>query len=292
MRNRLLALLLLASCNGAAKNACDRCVADTQPHCVNDVCTDDADCPAGATCATEETQNLACTSGVTFPRCAAIPARVRRQTLVNGFVTTSMDLTIGHEPLSLNWKNPSTAQFVACAVFSCFPIFRSRVEGDAIMKSKQFIANANACVVELQETSTPRAHLELDGQRRTVPETCSDPQKARAAIDQLLVGCWAYDDHEVVGATDLLPLAPEDYATVAGDLVVDAQCRNELDDCYDADRKFFGACVSGLCQPRCTALEDCELAGDRWFDEPIGAPCRWAECRTIPDSEIGVCVRN
>ena len=294
-------LLCLGACGAttATPSRCaTTCVADPQPHCiVDDVCTDDADCPSGLSCSSRDDA----VGGPLQPKaCRWSPPVLDRLALVNGFATQTMALEVTSSPeLGLVWMNPRDALFVACAVFTCNPVIRVRANDSGNPSDEPptgettlwQIANADACMFELHATDTSRSSLPLDGKQRA-PETpaCSPVPPHDHIYDRVIdffaAGCWAYDSHEVIAASELVPIAAVDMARVAPTTPVNATCAHEYDLCYDATHQFYGACMAGTCEPRCITAQDCELAATQLLHEP--GDTTW-ECHPVATSLAGIC---
>lgn len=276
------------------------CVADPAPHCVREACRDDIDCPGGLSCGAAPAKATACAGHFVTTACRWHPPPVDRSALIHGFNTRTMEMHLTPPPdLGFAWTNPRDALFVACAVFTCNPVFTTREvhdEADEPVSSDtmlQQIANADACMLELQTTDTSRTSLVIDGtQRQAAPQCMADAPHDRV-IDFVAAGCWAYDSLEVVAASDLVQLTTAgQLASVKPAIPAGATCRHDNDACYNADdpaHPFFGACVAGACAPRCTNPQDCEIAGMELLGRAPTDACAW-ECRTVSNSLVGVCV--
>jgi hypothetical protein len=211
-----------------------------------------------------------------------------------------MELKVTPSPnLGFSWSTPPDAQFVACAVFTCNPAIRKRVvmdsDSDEPVTNETTlwrIANAEACVFELQVTDTSTSSLRIDGTPwvQTDPQCSSDTAYHRI-VDFVAAGCWAYDTTRIVAASELLPIPHGDYARMTSALPRDARCLEEDVECYNADHGYFGACVAGTCQPRCTSARDCEATALELGPKPPTDRCGW-ECRPLLRSLAGVCVRR
>jgi hypothetical protein len=199
--------------------------------------------------------------------------------LSSGFNTPAMDVRITQSPLEIAWTTPRDAAFVACAVFTCNPVINTHKR----------IANAAACMLGLYVTDASRSSIPIDmGHRQPTEPTCAPDGKYACVTDFVAAGCWAFDSNTIIAASDLMELPVADLTRVAPEIPNDATCLRDDDTCYDAAHGFFGACVSGRCEPRCTSAADCEVAGMQLLGQPASPVCSW-ECRTMPNSLAGVC---
>jgi hypothetical protein len=302
MRSRfvLVAIAMLVACDDDSRPApvacVGTCIADPTPHCVQPVdCVDSADCPAGLVCASAATASEStCRIDADVSRlCRWRSPDLDTAALGFGFGVRSMRVSIQQPNLDIEWTLPSGAQHVACAVFTCNPVFRDRL-GDPNGSSPtgeplSYIANAEACIREFAISDSSRLSVPL-GDRHLFPDRCVAVGSLEPVIDFVAAGCWAYDDHEVIAASDLVEIAPEEYARVADDFEVNLDCATDGVDCFDADRRFFGRCSAGSCQPPCTSAEDCDLAAQA-LGEPPSETCDW-ECRPREGGVAGDCVRR
>ena len=207
-----------------------------------------------------------------------------------------MDLTVGGPPLQLQWHAPAQAKLVACGLFRCVPEFATR-SGDSESDHTptggplRFIANADACVVSLEATDANRVSFSFDAVQSPPHHACETETVFVAPVQNLSVGCWAYDDSRIIAASELVPIEPLLARPLLPTIPVDASCLREHDACYDPIAGFFGACVAGTCQPRCRAAVDCELAASQYFHLPHSDTCSWA-CDPVSNSSAGVCRPN
>jgi hypothetical protein len=239
----------------------------------------------------------ACAGHFEVTACRWRPPQIDRLALIQGFNTRTMEMQVTPPPgLGFAWTTPQHAAFVACAVFTSNPVFTTREvhneADDPATSSTVFwqIANADACMLELQATDTSRSSLPIDGtQRHAALPACTADREYDRVIDFVAAGCWAYDSSTIIAASELVPIAVADLATVAPAIPADAKCLHDNDACYDATHAFFGACFAGKCEPRCTSPEDCEVAGMKLLGRDPASTCPW-ECRKVPTSLVGVCV--
>ncbi len=195
------------------------------------------------------------------------------------------------------WTAPNGARDVVCAVFTCEPIFRNRLDDAVTPEGEriQDIYNFNACVLSRSVSGAELGSVTLTTRMRPLPdvEACTaDGQGLTRTIESLSIGCWAYDDHHVVAVSDLTEIEPSFLKPAFPSLPSDAACMTDGKECYDPDRRYFGLCVNNACQLHCAPgrAQDCQFAALKFYDEPLDAPCGWA-CDPVPRSLTGVCRR-
>jgi hypothetical protein len=259
------------------------CVADPRPHCVyTESCEDSAECPAGLQCRTPPTFPTVCPGGSDGAACRWRPPMMNMTALLDGFDTRSMRVDVVEDPPGtprIEWETPDDATLVACAIFVCNPVFR-----DTAVE----IANAHACILELQVMDASRTSLAPGSESRALIPECTAGEETEPVFEFLAAGCWAYDAYHIVAASELRELAPSLMANSDATFPHDAACPVDGAICYDPEREFFGACVSGICQPRCTTAQDCEMAAGSLFGAPPAKTCNW-RCAPRPGSVVGVC---
>lgn len=295
-----LAILLMIGCSSVAPTPvhCDgTCVADPLPHCIIDGCRNDADCPAGLRCDPVDGAATACTERGPATACRWRPPSIDRLALINGFAARTMELHVQPSPeLAFVWTNPRDAMFVACAVFTCNPVVAERQvhdEADEPASSDTTlwqIANAEACLLELYAADTSRSSLPIDRREQQAPRSpvCGADQTYDRVTDFVAAGCWAYDASVIIAASELVPIPVADLASAMHEVPSDARCPRDGDACYDSVHRFFGACLAGTCQPRCTSPVDCELADAQLLGRATDGICRW-DCQAVSTSLVGVC---
>jgi hypothetical protein len=215
--------------------------------------------------------------------------------LVDGFITVPMEMHVTASPaLGFAWTSPPDARFVACALFTCHPTFTARESDDPATTPhpSSWIANAGACILHLQVSSASPPSAPVEKPRSVGAPSCVADRQYDRVIDFVAAGCWAYDPTRIVAASRLVPLSASDVAAAPVNIPTRASCERDNDACYDDSHahQFFGACLRGTCQPRCTSAEDCEIAGRQLLGRAPEATCGW-ECRTVPGSLAGVCAR-
>lgn len=278
---------------------CPCLVADPTEHCVRlDGCRDDRDCPAGTLCvsraggAPELAADLsvcAAPEGEAREGRCAIASQGFDRALVDGFRVNELPLEPVQETSAFTFSPPQDARFVACALFGCRPDVRAGrldVEDNPvgeIVNYAQCSLSGAAAVFTVSEQSadslsilayTPGVDVEhglCQGACSGRPPDRTLPPRGHHQVTELGVGCWAYDDTRLVGATLVVPVPDEQIPAIPNiDLV--------LSDCADAakstgrscrqtdsapelvDAPRFGACFEGKCRPRCVTAGDCPAA--------------------------------
>lgn len=189
-------------------------VSDPFPHsiCLEE-CVDALDCPRGTLCSRRD-------EGVRGH--CALPSdtlQSSRAGLLDGFNVEEMsaELRVGDEH-ALAWTRPDAAKLVHCALFACPPAFRVPyddaesqwlvpTDGDGVV-----IANYDRCVLASANSTQGSGSFNLrerDNQYEsglTAAEIQGCGGYGCAPITELLAGCWAYDDTQVVAATRLFPI--------------------------------------------------------------------------------------
>lgn len=301
MAHRLILLVITAGCQTvttAPKPHCEgKCILDGAPHCISiDGCESDADCPGGLSCTTRIGTLPSC--GVAevddVRRCNWSAPSVRRNALSAGFRTSSMGAQIsGGAVPEIQWEAPPAARYVACALFRCNPVIAPRdlptkpetsPTGQALLR----IANAQSCIFELQVTDASRSSLPLVADVHMVADSICVPEEvfSERLFNFVAAGCWAYDYHDVIAATDLLEIPPGMYEALR--VPHDAGCAFEGAECYDAEHAFFGFCLGHECRFPCASTLDCQHAATRFLHTPPAERCDW-QCMPQPRAAVGVC---
>jgi hypothetical protein len=244
---------------------CTECLADPIPHCIApDACTTSAECPSGTYCAVGP--SAACDDGACKRCLPATELRQARTALVSGFKVREFSLEQVEESGVFAWGQPSDAVAVTCAVFGCVPEFRvtGRFEGEPIFDFSNFDQCALAVErFDLRRVDATASTLTLDLgtlERRAVPSgSCAadgkpvSPYQSEYAdglprVTDLLVGCWAYDYAEVIGATVLRRIDPAQAPFVGGEAPLEpVQCAgNQGALCAHAEGGF-GTCSRDRC---------------------------------------------
>lgn len=314
-------LLSSCSCGDARKpseDPCGCCVTDRVAHCVRlDDCRDSRDCPSGTECiprigtsgrscpgSDDAAVQCAC-SGTESPAPDSFECRVpssgegERHTLATGFGVSEFRLTevAGATSAEFAWSAPTDARFVVCALFGCAPVFADEGTGPTIV-------NYDHCVIADSNFESLDASFSLgDASLAHVvaPAGCADPSgerlTLRPALSMLGVGCWAYDDTKLIGATVLLPVTPSSTFLAAEVPEVDAEegespdCRRGRT-CYIRDDQAYGVCDSGRCYRRCLDARDCvrPSSADDLADEADAGPAVLNRSCQLEGHLTGICV--
>lgn len=275
----------LGACDGSEgpHGRCDRpaecCLADPVYHCLSPTdCTSSRDCPAGTVCVEDEEAEPdpaepVCPGDVPLAACAGEgPKRCRLPSpdstaltaLTDGFGTSQFRIEVVHsdDSQAFAFDAPPETEAVVCALFACAPEVGTVGAGEDAVRR---ILNFDRCVVGMDVFGVSRGVFDLGGARlassKPPPDrstTChGEPDFAHPwVVTELLVGCWAYDDISIVGASWLLPVDP--LHVNFPNLVV-ASCRdNDGRSCMLDDRGHFGTCRDGSCRRRCVDAADCQ----------------------------------
>jgi hypothetical protein len=263
------------------------CVADPVPHCVPTTasCTTGDDCVSGLNCTALSTDVPCATLDDSALQCR--PLRSNRLALKEGFDAKNMDIVFeaSDSAPAVTWSAPSEVKYVACALFSCAPEILGPVD-------QRVIVNFDTCVALFKVSVVDEGVFRVDDSSSYTgfDQRCTAATTARRVFNELSVGCWAYDDHQLIAATDLVPVPP---ATVRGvtDLVQERPCTTDGEACYDAATDTFGICNGATCSARCRTAADCGAWGLRTGRSQPGDACEWS-CRDLPSSGLGACVRE
>ncbi len=276
------------------------CIADPAPHCLRNDRPGDADCPGGLVHPRAAISGTACPGPAEEAACQWRPPPIEpfdALMLIDGFAVAPMEMHVTPPPdLAFAWTPPPRAAFVACAIFTCNPVFEQSAANDSATSqtATSRITNTGACMLALQTTTASPSSLPIEAPQQPVPApVCVIERSYARVIDFVAAGCWAYDSTTLIAASRLVPLRPPDLATVLPEVPAQASCPRDQEPCYDDAhaRPFFGTCLGGTCQPRCTSAQDCEVASQQLLGRAPDATCRWA-CQTVPTepaSLAGVC---
>lgn len=196
--------------------------------------------------------------------CASLPPeeRILKDLLRRGITDRELIIALGFDDPSamvVAWPAAEDYVSVSCAVFACVPLFEDNE-----------ISNAAECILRYASFPATAATGDLDASGRpppTPPDTTApatiDPATSPAAI--LRVGCWAYGETQIVAASKLAPLPPEQAMKVISKAqrAKDPFFAAYTDDCADndgkwcdfsdaPDRRSIGTCQGGACRMRCT----------------------------------------
>jgi hypothetical protein len=290
---------LLAGCPGGSGHppeapACGAacCVQDPNAHCVTTQgCADSSDCPSGLVCAYHPEGHVKvplldmCKASGGVNQCVLPTAAAGFQNrLIDGF-PGAQELTLtpdtSQQYTQFTWTAPPDTVVVTCALFGCLPEIPGADAGAARAGT---IVNYDQCVLA-QHTFGSASNVFWLGDPSYVydpppagAQACSRGDAATAIslpqqITALVVGCWVYDDVQIIAASPLYPITPgESYAYKAFNAFM-----QEPDECpgmgmlvghscLSGDAGAFGTCdCSGRCRPRCLADHDCTEPGQTCF---------------------------
>lgn len=258
------------------------CSSEPRPQIVHLTgCRDDDDCPIGSICspcqfqATGQPIAAECVVPEVFPNHAGdlqsgfeVPTFVKQR-----LVDTESGTQV------LEWTAPAGTRVVVCALFNCPPIFEDgaiRNHERCVASRHEFLSRSGTFDARNPTYASPNQDVPVCvvDERQVVPD-------ARQVVATLLVGCWAYDDWDLVAATDLFSVHAEDVfldkdalATGPGGTCAPAEINNcELD-----ESGTFGFCDgAGVCRRRCLDDGDC----------PCSQGCS-EYFQNIPDESIGL----
>ncbi len=299
----------------------------TGDHCVRLVgCRSDAECPAGTVCLGEEKDALegeysACVplkdKSIPNTRCQIAKDR-NEAALINGFGANEFLLERIEGSNGFRFIPPAEAWYVACALFLCAPDVRPW-GCDFTNQSVGRIVNYNRCSLSGQPQisslkaslggeDTPfvfTAKVEGDTLKERGAECAAAnriQELAARTLTDISVGCWAYDDVGLVGATRLVPLDGDQLKKISGSV---------LETCPAGDKDIIaetcilpeanggpagvpplGSCYYGECRPRCVTARDCPAREpDSGCEEPV-AQCMHMKPQGVAtiSSYVGVCI--
>jgi hypothetical protein len=253
-----VAMALVQCGDDAEQTAACECLADPVPRCIAKVeaeCRDSSECASGLIC--RETPR----SG---KRCRAETQTSRPlDQLTAGFGVPRQRLVRGESergPGVYHWSPVQRAEYVSCSLFACLP----EVGVDA--RGLLSIVNYDKCVLARETVPVdPVVPFTVGGDSDTtyrpskrVPAVCKQkPVEAARRITRLAVGCIAYNAIDLVAASQLLFVSPDETGTFGGTIPTSTACLNDQDECYDAEADSFGTCLDGACRARCGSAFDC-----------------------------------
>jgi hypothetical protein len=268
-------------------------------------CGQDVQCPSGSRCGgnylRDESPDCSNAEGIdpnVYQHCQAHSAPARPGALHEYFEVDRLPATLQRTAAGpeLLWENDERGRFVSCAIFGCEPEFSN-------LGSAAEIANYGACV--LADAVLPSASAKFDLASAAPRDLARDCGRATGCqkfqADSLTVGCWMYDSHSIVAATELIPLVMSDVSAIPELAAHFSQtCGEEASDgrsCKRPTEERFGTCLNHECRPRCMTILECTSivytpAGDG------GAPNQMIgdqpdicsqKCVAVPDTGIGVC---
>lgn len=245
-----------------------RCYADPVAHwvCIDD-CRTDADCPGGFVCVQPVVDAMDQRSSCQPPTALQAPTSV----LIEGFgvarmtgkldqveAAEGMDGTAGTDDpvkgVDFTWKAPDEASVVQCALFVCAPVIEHYriVNYDQCVVAEETYAQREGAfsLYDADLVRTPPAAGICDGTTAPTLDT-----EGRFAVTELLVGCWAYDQRDLVAATKLERPSPSDVFNFHDVLANDPECSSgEPGDvgrsCVLGDGTY-GVCTADGCARRC-----------------------------------------
>jgi hypothetical protein len=299
------ALLLCAGCSKQASVsescAVGVCIGDENAHCVTQDCDNGPGwtCAAGLTCRVSTPGAEACKDDST----AAFPCGWEPKPLNPALIREGFDATEGF-PVYINdsdtpeitWQSPLGAKYVVCAVFTCDPIITSHTTSVDPQPGLTRIANFDACVDHEYVTAAGFSSVPLYQEPGTFHEitfeSCFPPVRDyHQVVSSLSVGCWAYDDTQMIAVSDMIRLSPETLARAFPDFPHDSVCATDGKQCYDSLHSYFGLCEGGECAMRCARAQDCHDAAISLLGEAPSTTCGWS-CAPVADSAVGVCARS
>lgn len=294
-----------------------------EDHCVRLLgCRSDSECPAGTVCLGEEKDALegeysACVplQDESAPKTRCQLAKDRNEAaLINGFRVNEFLLERIEGSDGFRFFPPAEAWYAACALFSCTPDVRP-AGCDFANQAIGRIVNYDRCslsgppqVSSLKESlsgeDTPfvfTAKIEADKDKGGGAKCATAnriQQLAARTLTDISVGCWAYDDVGLVGATRLVPLDVDQLKSIS---------ESVLEICPAGDKDTIastcilpeaegvsplGSCYYGECRSRCITASDCPArAPDSNCEEPV-AQCVHMKPQGVAtiSSYVGVCI--
>lgn len=266
--------------------ACDElCISDPTPHCisVDTSCTNSAQCASGLTCARVASDNVCGSRGDLASQCR--PAPFNRLLLQTEFGVGGMPISV--EPTrGIAWQAPKAAEFVACALFSCNPSFKTIGSSPTGKRELKTINNFAQCVLLFGASPASQSQFALINENiYRDPARCDTPVGGQRVVTELAAGCWAYDNTSLIAASELVHVP----GTLVADLSViphNQQCASDGDACYDATVDRFGVCFHGACAARCISSADCVTST---MAPSTDDRCPWI-CQPLPGEALGACV--
>ncbi len=247
---------------------------DPVPHCVNtQACETTADCPTGTVCgelpsviegqpfpeAVGEDPLSACGSGRPSKRCQIPRGPSGRQGLTSGFEVPLFRLVrLGSAGsfAAFTWLPPEETHVVHCALFACPPVVSEElVDGRSVFR----IDNYEHCVIAAEVFEPGEGVFDLgDGSLAFSGQesgaTCG--QASSRVVQELLVGCFAYDKSKIIGATALEPVTPREIFNFHDQF--DLACGGEDGRTCMRSETALGVCAGSACRPSCVTKQDCE----------------------------------
>ena len=224
------------------------------PSCVS------ADCGTGLRCEQQSAAKRTCGdasagSSNDQPTCE-VPRALSQLELVSGFGVAEFDLAVetpdGSSQIVMTWFAPERSRTVACALFRCRPEVFGVSPSSPDSGWHGPFQTFPRCVLAIGFFDARRGNGAVSDLQP--PEGTANVADA-GALQELMVGCWAYDDVKIVGATRLKQVPPDRTFAAPG---FAAECDgNDEKACIVADGIPLGVCRSGVCRVRCRTDDDC-----------------------------------
>jgi hypothetical protein len=182
-----------------------------------------------------------------------------RQALTSGFEVPLFRLVrlgSGGAFAAFTWLPPEETHIVHCALFSCPPVIsETSVDGRSVFR----IDNYEHCVIAAELFEPGEGVFDLgDGSlafpRQGSVETCG--HSSSRVVQELLVGCFAYDKSKIIGATALESVTPKEIFNFHGQF--DLGCGGEDGRTCMRSETSLGVCAGGVCRPSCVTKQDCD----------------------------------
>ena len=183
-----------------------------------------------------------------------VPRTVGGLELAKGFRVVDFELNVNSPEagtsVTIEWAAPDNASIVACALFRCLPEF-----GRAIDDRGPTMTTFDRCVLAYEYFDAKRGNTDIAN--LPVAPVVTDREDPRA-LQELSVGCWAYDDVKVIGASRLKRVPPDLARVFVGSAFAEDCASKTGKACAVASDVPFGLCdENGSCRPRCFVDEDC-----------------------------------
>lgn len=245
----------------------DRCVQvhDEYRELYADTCETHENCQPGFECLPAVADDGALSQCEGICALSEYNGRAHERLLLDGFAAVQFSLAIDEStaPSVVSWTTRPEFLFVSCALFTCPPqIYRSTdartneiYNPQCILQGKVF--RPETASFRLEPFVDPSAPPKKSTEHPLPPSAC-DPAEIPERYEQpseFLVGCWAYGDTDIIGATKLLEIDP---AFVHPDLVPDfsTDCSGPTDPgkwCILKQKpRTLGTCHLGECRERCS----------------------------------------
>ena len=238
------------------------CIADPVPHRVLvDDCDTDADCPLGTICGplpgAEPNDPEVCTP----PRGAhaasdALTEGFGVPQMSGGLATVTLPGSDGDAvDVELSWRAPGDARVVTCVLLACPPVIQ---DGTIINYDQCVLARATSTQTQgafsFDDAGSVYEVERADGCQGEMPTVDT---RGQYPVTELLAGCWAYGNANLIAATRLLRPTPDQVFDFFDNF--DLDCRGNGADgrtCVLPDGTM-GACSAEQCLRRCLRDEDC-----------------------------------